>query len=42
MPNLRLSIEEEALTQSLVFQSRDYAEMKSARTEKRDPKYRGR
>jgi enoyl-CoA hydratase/carnithine racemase len=41
-PDVQRSIQEEALTQSLVFQSRDYAEMKSARSEKRDPKYRGR
>ena len=36
------SLQEEALTQSLVFASRDYAEMKAARAEKREPKYRGR
>jgi enoyl-CoA hydratase/carnithine racemase len=41
-PDVQRSIQEEALTQSLVFQSRDYAEMKAARTEKREPKYRGR
>ena len=36
------SIEEEAITQSLLFESDDYAEMKAARTEEREPKYRGR
>ena len=30
------------VTQSMVFASRDYAEMKAARAEKREPKYRGR
>ena len=39
---LFISIEEEAVTQSMVFASRDYAEMKAARAEKRDPTYRGR
>ena len=29
-------------TQSLVFESDDYAEMKAARAEARDPRYRGR
>jgi len=41
-PPVQRSIEEEAVTQSMVFASRDYAEMKAARAEKRDPKYRGR
>lgn len=41
-PAVQASIQEEALTQSMVFASRDYAEMKAARTEQRDPKYRGR
>ena len=41
-PDVQRSIQEEALTQSLVFQSRDYAEMKAARTEKREPRYRNR
>ena len=41
-PQVQRSIEEEALTQSLVFASRDYAEMKAARAEKREPSYRGR
>jgi hypothetical protein len=36
------SLEEEALTQSLVFASHDYAEMKAARAEKRQPVYLGR
>jgi enoyl-CoA hydratase/carnithine racemase len=36
------SLGEEALTQSLVFASRDYAEMKAARDEKREPRYRNR
>ncbi len=34
------SIAEEALTQSMVFASHDYAEMKAARAEQREPKYR--
>ncbi len=41
-PLVKRSIQEEALTQSLVFQSHDYAEMKAARAEQREPKYRGR
>jgi enoyl-CoA hydratase/carnithine racemase len=41
-PVVQLSLQEEALTQSMVFASRDYAEMKAARTEQREPKYRGR
>jgi len=41
-PPVRASLQEEALTQSLVFASRDYAEMKAARREGREPKYRGR
>jgi enoyl-CoA hydratase/carnithine racemase len=36
------SIDEEATTQTLVFASTDYAEMKAARAEKREPKYRRR
>ena len=36
------SIAEEALTQSMVFASDDYAEMKAARAAGREPKYRGR
>jgi enoyl-CoA hydratase/carnithine racemase len=41
-PSVLRSLEEEALTQSLVFASRDYAEMKAARREGREPTYRGR
>ena len=41
-PPVQRSLEEEAVTQSLVFQSHDYAETKAARSEKREPKYRGR
>lgn len=41
-PVVQASLQEEALTQSLVFASRDYAEMKSARAAQREPKYRGR
>ncbi len=41
-PLVRRSIQEEALTQSLVFQSRDYAEMKAAHAEQREPRYRQR
>jgi enoyl-CoA hydratase/carnithine racemase len=36
------SIAEEATSQTLVFASDDYAEMKAARTEEREPKYRRR
>jgi len=41
-PPVDRSMAEEALAQSLVFASRDYAELKRARAEKRDPVYRGR
>ena len=36
------SIREEAVNQSMVFASSDYAEMKEARAAGRDPKYRNR
>jgi enoyl-CoA hydratase/carnithine racemase len=36
------SIDEEALAQTLVFSSQDYAEMKAARAEERAPRYRRR
>ena len=39
-PAVQQSISEEAVTQSLVFGSHDYAEMKAARSEKREAKYR--
>ncbi len=41
-PLVTASLAEEALAQSLVFASRDYAEMKAARAEKREPRYRNR
>ena len=41
-PMVQRSIEEEAVTQSMVFASEDYAEMKSARAADRPPKYRNR
>jgi enoyl-CoA hydratase/carnithine racemase len=41
-PLVTSSLAEEALTQSMVFASRDYAEMKAARAEKREPAYRNR
>jgi enoyl-CoA hydratase len=41
-PLVQESLAEEALTQSMVFASADYAEFKAARAEKREPKYRGR
>jgi enoyl-CoA hydratase/carnithine racemase len=41
-PLVTASLSEEALTQSLVFASHDYAEMKAARAEKREPGYRNR
>ena len=36
------SIDDEALQQSMVFASDDYAEMKAARAEERPPRYRRR
>jgi enoyl-CoA hydratase/carnithine racemase len=39
-PAVQQSISEEAVTQSLVFTSSDYAEMKAARAEQREPRYR--
>ncbi len=39
-PPVRSSLTEEALTQSLVFASQDYAEFKAARAEGRAPRYR--
>jgi enoyl-CoA hydratase/carnithine racemase len=36
------SIREEATTQTLVFASQDYAEMKAAKSESREPRYRRR
>jgi len=39
---VRTSIREEAATQTMVFASDDYAEMKAARSEDRKPSYRGR
>ena len=36
------SIDEEATTQTLVFASQDYAEMKAAKSGNRAPKYRRR
>jgi enoyl-CoA hydratase/carnithine racemase len=39
---VRRSIAEEATTQTLVFASDDYREMKAARAEKREPRYRRR
>jgi len=41
-PIVRSSIAEEALTQSMVFHSDDYAEFRSARAEQREPRYRNR
>jgi len=41
-PEVDLSMQEEALTQSLVFASHDYREMRAARAEGREPVYRGR
>ena len=41
-PLVQRSIQEEAVTQSLVFASEDYAEMKAARAANREPKYRNR
>jgi enoyl-CoA hydratase/carnithine racemase len=41
-PLVLSSMQEEAVTQSMVFASQDYREGKAARAEKREPKYRGR
>ncbi len=41
-PLVKASIQEEAITQVVTQASDDYAEMKAARTEKREPKYRQR
>jgi enoyl-CoA hydratase/carnithine racemase len=41
-PLVQASIQEEAITQVLTQASDDYAEMKAARSEGRDPSYRGR
>lgn len=41
-PPVQRSMQEEALTQSLVFGSQDYAELKASRAEGRPPHYRGR
>jgi enoyl-CoA hydratase/carnithine racemase len=41
-PEVETSMHEELLAQSLVFGSDDYAELKAARTEGRDPVFRGR
>ena len=41
-PDVRRSLVEEAITQAALFKSHDYAEMKAARAESREPKYRGR
>jgi len=41
-PPVQRSIEEEAVAQSMVFASRDYAERKAARAEDREPRYRRR
>ena len=41
-PTVQASMQDEAITQSLVFGSHDYREMKAAREEQREPKYRAR
>ena len=41
-PEVRQSIRDEAIAQSMVFASDDYAEMKAARAANREPKYRRR
>jgi enoyl-CoA hydratase/carnithine racemase len=41
-PLVQQSLQEEALAQAMVFASQDYAELKAARAEKREPRYRGR
>jgi hypothetical protein len=42
VPEVQRSIAEEAVAQSMVFASRDYAEMKASRAEERPPVYRRR
>ncbi len=39
-PDVQRWIQEEAVAQSMVFASHDYAELKAARAEQREPKYR--
>jgi enoyl-CoA hydratase/carnithine racemase len=41
-PPVERCLAEEALAQSMVFASGDYAELKAARAEKREPRFRGR
>jgi hypothetical protein len=41
-PVVQASLAEESLAQSLVFASDDYAEMKAARAEDREPEFRNR
>jgi enoyl-CoA hydratase/carnithine racemase len=41
-PLVLRSMQEEAVTQSMVFASHDYRELKAARAEQREPRYRGR
>ena len=41
-PLVQASMQEEAVAQSMVFASEDYAELKQARAEEREPKYRNR
>ncbi len=41
-PPVQASMQEEAVSQSMVFASEDYAELKSARAAKREPVFRGR
>jgi len=41
-PLVQRSLAAEALAQSMVFQSADYRELKAARVEKREPRFRGR
>ncbi|MBW2267032.1 MAG: enoyl-CoA hydratase/isomerase family protein [Deltaproteobacteria bacterium] len=41
-PLVHSSMRDEAVTQSMVFQSHDYAEMRAARADEREPEYRGR
>jgi len=41
-PVVRASLQEESVAQSMVFASQDYAEMKAARAEGREPRYRNR
>jgi enoyl-CoA hydratase/carnithine racemase len=41
-PEVERSMHEEKMAQTVIFASEDYRELKAARTEDREPKFRGR